>query len=208
MRNRMYLQLFEDGAGAGSAAGQGNNAGTGGGSQSGNAGGAAGAHGNGTYTYEQAEEIANARAEKAERAALAGYFRKQGMTEDEVTQAIHDFKAQRAANQPDISKVQKERDDALAKVTQYENEKILLKKGVKAEDLDYVSFKAEKLMDEKTDFEKAVDKFLKENPRFASGTGNTQGAYRVSTGAQASGASGAGNPNDSINAAIRRAAGR
>ena len=87
------------------------------------------------------------------------------------------------------------------------NEKILAEKGVKSEDLDYVMFKVEKMVDDKTDFKKAAEKYLKENPRFA-GSGRGTGTYRVSTGSQSSGNGGEGNPNDSINAAIRRAAGR
>ena len=150
MKKRMNLRLFDDGAGAGSG-GQGGNAGTGNGGQ-GSAGGAAGAHGTGTYTYEQLEEIASSRAEKSERAALANFFRSQGMTEAEVTQAITEFKTQRAANQPDAAKLQQERDDALKEVQQMKNEKILTGKGVKTDDLDYVMFKVSKLVDEKTTF--------------------------------------------------------
>ena len=66
MKRRMNLQLFEDGAGAGSG-NQGGNAGPGNGGQ-GSAGGASGAHA-GTYTYEQLEEIASPRVNKSERAA-------------------------------------------------------------------------------------------------------------------------------------------
>lgn len=201
MKKRMYLQLFEDGAGAGSG-GQGGNAGTGNGGQ-GSAGSSSGAHGNGAYTYEQLEEIASARAEKSERAALANFFRSQGMTEAEVTQAITEFKTQRAANQPDITKLQKEKDDALKEVQQMKNEKILTGKGVKAEDLDYVMFKVSKLVDEKTTFEKAAEKYLKENPRYAGGS-----TYRVSTstGSESNGSGGSMNAsiNDRIRAAARR----
>lgn len=207
MKKRMFLQLFEDGAGAGSAGGQGGNAGTGNGGQNGNAGSAAGAHGSGTYTYEQAEEIASARANKAERAALANYFRSQGMTEDEVTQAIQDFKEQKAKRQPNTEQMQHDLDEALKENARMKNEKILAEKGVRSEDLDYVIFKVEKMVDEKTDFKKAAEKYLKENPRFA-GSGRGTGTYRVSTGSQSSGTGGEGSSNDSINAAIRRAAGR
>ena len=70
------------------------------------------------------------------------------------------------------------------------------------DDLDYVIFKVNQMVDDKTDFKKAAEKFIKENPRF---TGST---YRVSTGSASSGSGGTENPNDSINAAIRRAAGR
>lgn len=201
MKKRMYLQLFEDGAGAGSG-GQGGNAGTGNGGQ-GSAGSSSGAHGNGAYTYEQLEEIASARAGKSERAALANFFRSQGMTEAEVTQAITEFKTQRAANQPDAAKLQKQRDDALKEVQQMKNEKILTGKGVKAEDLDYVMFKVSKLVDEKTTFEKAAENYLKENPRYVGG-----GTYRVSTstGSESNGSGGSMNAsiNDRIRAAARR----
>lgn len=208
MRKRIFLQLFEDGgAGSGSAGGQGGSTGAGNGSQNGNVGSASGAHGTGTYTYEQAEEIASARANKAERAALVNYFRSQGMTEDEVTQAIRDFKEQKAKRQPNAEQIQHDLDEALKENARMKNEKILAEKGVKSEDLDYVMFKVEKMVDDKTDFKKAAEKYLKENPRFAAG-GRGTGTYRVSTGSQSSGNGGEGNPNDSINAAIRRAAGR
>ena len=198
MKYRMNLQLFEDGAGAVGA-----NAGTGHGGQ-GSAGSASGATNSGTYTYEQLEEIASARASKSERAALASFFRNQGMTEAEVTQAINNFKAERAANQPDATKLQKERDDALEKVQQMENEKLLSGKGVKSEDLDYVMFKVSKLVDDKTTFEKAAEKFLKENPRFAGGTNS----YRISTSAGNTSEGTGGSMNVSINDRIRAAARR
>lgn len=206
-KRKMILQMFEDGAGSGAAGGQAGGTGAGDGGQNGNAGSASGAHGTGTYTYEQAEEIASARANKAERAALVNYFRSQGMTEDEVTQAIRDFKEQKAKRQPNTEQMQHDLDEALKENARMKNEKILAEKGVKSEDLDYVMFKVEKMVDDKTDFKKAAEKYLKENPRFAVG-GRGTGTYRVSTGSQSSGNGGEGNPNDSINAAIRRAAGR
>ena len=201
MKKRMMLQLFEDGGGAGSGGGQSGSAGTGGGGQSGSAGTGGGGQ-SGTFTYEQAEEIATARANKAERSALANYFRSQGMTEQEVTQAIHDFKEQQAKRHPNTEQLQKDLDDARNENARLKNESYLREKGVKADDLDYVIFKVNQMVDDKTDFKKAAEKFIKENPRF---TGST---YRVSTGSAASGSGGTENPNDSINAAIRRAAGR
>lgn len=193
VKRKMFLQLFEDGGGAGSD-GQGGNAGNGGGGHTGNTGA--------TYSYEQAEEIASARANKAERTALANYFRSQGMTEEEVTAAINDFKAKKQANQPNVSQIEKERDTYKNQIEQLQNEKVLTSRGVKAEDLDYVMFKVSKMVDDKTDFNKAAEKFLKENSRF---TGQT---YRVSTGTQSRGNDSGGNDNNFINAAIRRAAGR
>ena len=61
-------------------------------------------------------------------------------------------------------------------------------------------FKVNKLVDDKTDFAKAADKFLKENPR---DTG--KGTYRVSS-STSSGDQNTGNgTNASINDAIRAA---
>ena len=187
MKKRMMLQLFEDGGGAGSGGGQGGNAGTGGSGQGGSTGSASGSGSSGTYTYEQAEEIATARANKAERSALANYFRSQGMTEQEVTQAIHDFKEQQAKKHPNTEQLQKDLDDARNENARLKNESYLREKGVKADDLDYVIFKVNQMVDDKTDFKKAAEKFIKENPRF---TGST---YRVSTGSASSGSGGTEN---------------
>ena len=194
MRKRMYLQLFEDGTGAGSNGQGGNNAGNGNGNQ-----GNAGETGNqATFSYAQAEEIAQARAERAERSALKSYFQQQGMSEDQVTQAIADYKAQQKKNQPNVTQMQQDLADARNEVQQMKNEKLLTAKGVKADDLDYVLYKVSKMTDEKTSFEKAADKYLKENPRFTSGSG-----YRVSTSTGS-----VENVNATINDAIRSAARR
>lgn len=199
MRKRMYLQLFEDGTGAGSNGQGGNNAGNGNGNQ-----GNAGETGNqATFSYAQAEEIAQARAERAERSALKSYFQQQGMSEDQVTQAIADYKAQQKKNQPNVTQMQQDLADARNEVQQMKNEKLLTAKGVKADDLDYVLYKVSKMTDKKTSFEKAADKYLKENPRFTSGSG-----YRVSTSTGNTSNGSVENVNATINDAIRSAARR
>lgn len=190
----MNLQIFADG-GEGGTGGQGGNAGTGNGGQ--------GNTGNATYSYEQAEEIANARADRASRTALADFFRKQGMNEEQVTQAINDFKAKQKENQPDVSAITRERDDARKELEAMKNTNLLRDKGVKPEDLDYVLFKVQQKVTDKVDFEKAAEDFLKENPRF---TG--QGTYRVATSTQSGGSGTAQNINETINNAIRMAARR
>ena len=188
----MNLHIFDDG-GNGENGNQGGNSGTGSGGQGENAG----------YTFEQAEEIANSRAEKATRAALADFYRKQGLSEAEITTAIADFKAKQKANQPDVDAITKERDEAQRKLQQYEHEKVLTSKGVKSDDMDYVLFKVNNLVDDKTDFSKAAEKFLKENPRYAGASGS--GAYRVSTSTGADNQNTGGNMNASINDRIRAA---
>ena len=164
---------------------------------------AAGSGGQPTYSYAQAEEIANARAERAERSALKSYFQQQGMSEEQVNQAITDYKAQQKKNQPNIEQMQQERDVALKEAQQMKQEKFLSGKGVKAEDVDYVMFKVSKLVDDKTTFEKAAEKYLKENPRFVGGS-----SYRVSTSTGSDSNGSGGNVNASINDAIRAAARR
>lgn len=201
--NLFNLQLFDgDGGQGGSDGGQGGSAGAGAGGQSGNTG-----NNGGTYSFEQAEEIANARAARAEKAALSSYFKQQGMTEEEATQAIADYKARQAANKPDVTKVTQERDEARAELAAMKNSQALRAKGVKDEDLDYVVFKIQALMkeDDKLDFNKAADKYLQDNPRFTSGGA---GSYRVKTGTDGSNqGSGSGQgTNDAINDAIRKAA--
>lgn len=202
MRKRYFdLQLFTDGGDGGSGTGGtgAGSAGNGNGSQA-NAGGASR---NATYSYEQAEQIAEARADRATKAALSDYFKRQGMSEEEVTAALADFRAKKAAQQPNVTAVEQERDAALAQVEEMKNTNYLRDKGVKTDDLDYVLFKVGKKVDDKTDFKKAADAFLKENPRF---TG--QGYKVVSTG-KPDGGSGTGQTvNDSINTSIRSAFGR
>lgn len=188
------LQLFDDG-GQGEGDGQ--------------TGAAGGKGGGGSFSFEQAEEIANARAQRAEKAALASYFKQQGMSEDEITQAIRDYKANKEKQRPNVDAITRERDDARAELAKLKNSQTLHRKGVRDEDVDYVSFKVEALMkeDDKLDFDKATTKFLKENPRFANGG---SGNYKVKTGTDGSGQGGSSGQgsNDAINDAIRRAARR
>ena len=196
MKNKfMNLHIFEEGGngGEGNTAGQNRNSGNGNGSQSGNVG----------YTFEQAEEIANNRAEKASRAALASFYRQQGLSEEQITTAIADFKAKQKAQQPDVDTITRERDAAQKELQELKNEKILTGKGVKADDLDYVMFKVSKLVDDKTDFTKAAEKFLKENPKYTGA-----GTYRVSTSTGSDNQDTGGSLNMNINDRIRAAARR
>lgn len=203
MKKRFNLQLFDDGGQGGAGGSQGGAAGTGDGGQAANAGNNSAG---GSYSFQQAEEIANARAQRAEKAALASYFKQQGMTEEEASKAIAAYKAQKAAQRPDVDAITRERDDARAELAALKNGNALRARGVREEDLDYVMFKVSALMqaDDKLDFEKAVSRYLKENPRFAAGGS----AYKVRTGTDGSGQGSGQGANDPINNAIRRAARR
>lgn len=209
MKKHFNIQLLDDGGqgGAGANGGQGGNAGNGNGSQgsAGNNGGNGGA----TFSFQQAEEIANARATRAERAALASYFQQQGLSEDQINQAIADYKAQQAARQPNVDAITKERDEARAELAAIKNGQKLTQLGVRPEFSRFVLSEIDALMkeDSKLDFDKAAAKFLKDNPQYKTGNGS----YRVKTGTDGSGAGSSdanGNGNASINDAIRRAARR
>ena len=196
MRYRMNLRIFEDGAGSGSGD-QGGSAGNGVSGHAGNTGA--------TYSYEQAEEIANARAGQAERTALTNYFRSKGMTEDEITTAINDFKAKRESQKPDVAAIEKERDEARKELESYKQKELLKESGVDAKYTDFVLFEVSKKVDDKTDFKTALKAFLKDNPQYAGG------GYRVNvqpkSGAPSAGPTGT-NTNDYVNAMIRKAARR
>ena len=194
MKHRFCLQLFADGGEGGTGGSGAEGAGT-----SGNGG--QGSAGNPTYSYEQAEQIANARAQHATNAALANYFKQLGMSEAEVTAAIQDYRAKKAAQQPNVEAITQERDDARKELEIVKNSNYLRDKGVKSDDLDYVLFKVGKMVDDKTDFKKAADGFLKENPRF------TGAGFKVSTGTADGGSGTSQNASDLINSSIRRAFG-
>lgn len=191
-RHIMNLHLFDD---------EGNNDGNGSQGNAGSGNGGQG-HAGGTFTYEQLDEIATSRADRATKAALKSYFQQQGLSEQEAAAAIEQYKRDKAARQPDASAIEKERDQYKAQLEERDNKDYLRDKNVRPEDLDYVLFKAGQLVDDKTDFKKAADKFLKENPRYA-GSG-----YRVSTSVSSGSNGSSESKNTSINDAIRSAARR
>lgn len=159
------------------------------------------------FSFAQVEEIATARAEKAARASTASYFRQLGMSEQEVTEAVEAYKAYKKAKEPDIGSITKERDEAKAKLEAYEQREALSKKGVKAEFAEFVAFKARELMatDDKIDtFDKAADKFLKDNPHY--GAPKTSYRVKASTEQGAAGAQGAqGTDTEAVKARLNAA---
>lgn len=197
MRKRLFLQHFAESGAEGSQGAAGSSSGT-----AGSAGTANGGQGHAGYTYEQLEEVAASRAERASRAALADFFRKQGMSEEEITIAINDYKAKKQASQPDVDKLTRERDDALRKLQERDNMDLLRKKGVPQDFLEFAAYKISAQVDDKTTFEKAAEKWLKENPKY---TGN---GYRVASSSTPGSTQETGGANTSINDRIRAAARR
>lgn len=61
-----------------------------------------------TFDYEKLAELVNGKQSVTEDSVLRGYFKQQGLTPDEMTQAIATFKEQKAQNTPDINAIQGE----------------------------------------------------------------------------------------------------
>lgn len=190
MKRNFYLQLFAE---------EGDNGGN-------NGSNAGGTNNNGaSYSYEQAEEIANARAERASRAALTNYFKQQGMSEEEAKQAFEDFKAKKSASAPNVSEIEKQRDEALAEVAAMKNKATLAGLNVLPEFGDFLTHEIAKNVTDKKDFATAAKEYLTDKPQYTKAQG-----YRVSSGS-AAGNNGAGSSDDTnaaFNRALRSAFGR
>ncbi len=187
MRYGFYLDLqkFTDG-------GDGGNGGTGG-------------SGGITYSYEQAEQIASERAGRAERSALTNYFQQNGMTAEQAQEAFRDFKEKQEAQKPNVSAIEKQRDDALAELTGIKNKAVLSGLGVQKEYEDFLLHEISKNVTDKKDFKACAEEYLKDKPQYT----RTQSQMRMSSGS--SGGSGAGSSDDvnaTFNAALRKAFGR
>ena len=166
-------------------------------------GGNKGGSTSGTFTYEQLEEIAASRVEHAEKAAIKNYLQRKGISEEEADTVFTQYKQRKEKDKPNVAAIEQERDTALKELEQLKNSSFLRNKGVKTEDIDYVLFKVGKLMDDKTDFTKAAEKFLKENPRFT-----RTGTYKVWAAGETESHGAGENTHNTTNDAIRSAARR
>ena len=129
----MNLQLFAEG---GASGGQGDGAGS-----SGAAGNQPGASGNGVsgtgspgvqFDYEKLAGLIAGKTSVTEDTVLKSYFKQQGLSQEEMSQAIQAFKAQKAANQPDVGALQTQaaQAQAAAQKAQLENAAIIAAVGL------------------------------------------------------------------------------
>lgn len=93
-----------------------------------------------------------------------------GMPGEEELTAFRAWKESQQSEQERWDTLTTERDTARteltaaqAKIEQYEREKLLLSKGVPADDVDYYAFKIGKLMTDDTDFETAAAQYLRDH---------------------------------------------
>lgn len=126
-------------------------------------------------------------------------------TQDDVNRIVGERLSRVKQDTDSADTYRQERDDARRELEQYKQNGFLKSRGVKDEYLEFVTFKAEKLVDEKTDFQKAAETVLAQNPQFA---GRTRGYTVVSTGTPDGGSgSGTGKGGTDDPNAIRKAMG-
>lgn len=129
-----------------------------------------------TYTQEQLDSMVSAREQRAANSALKSFFSQQGMTEDEINQAIESYKTNREKNKPDVGAItaQAEQYKAEALKAKIESQATLeaLKLGVDTSAVQYVlrmaDFNAVADGEGKIDGEKlknAVSKVLEDVPQ-------------------------------------------
>ena len=203
----MNLQLFAEG---GASGGQGDGAGT-----SGTAGNQPGASGTGSTGIQfDSEKLAGLIAGKTsvtEDTVLKSYFKQQGLSQEEMVQAIQAFKAQKAANQPDVGALQTQaaQAQAAAQKAQLENAAIIaaVGLGVDAKTIPYLI--------KMTDFGQAVGQDGKINEETVSNAlkktledvPGLKPAQSSQGGFVQMGASGSGNQTQTDDAALKAAFG-
>lgn len=147
-----------------------------------------------TFTQAELDSIVGKRIAKAT----------EGMPGEEELTAFRAWKESKQTEKERWDTLTKERDEsrtalaeAQAKVEQFEREKFLLGKGVPAEDVDYYAFKIGKLVNDTTDFRKAAEGYLKDNP--------PAGTVQVDLSAPLGGGQPAKTTNETMNSLIRGA---
>lgn len=126
-----------------------------------------------------------------------------GMPSEEELTAFRTWKGNQQTEQDRWNTLTDERDTARnqlsaaqAELEQYKREKLLLSKGVAADDVDYYAFKIGKLVTDTVTFEKAAEQFLAEKK---------PGTVRVNFSAPVGGNGSAKTANEAMNALIRGA---
>lgn len=146
-----------------------------------------------TYTQQQLDSMVSAREQRAANAALKSFFSQQGMTEDEINQAIESYKTNREKNKPDVGAItaQAEQYKAEALRAKIESQATLeaLKLGVDTSAVQYVlrmaDFNTVADGEGKIDGEKlknAVSKVLEDVPQLKKDV-KSSGFTQIGTGA-------------------------
>lgn len=147
------------------------------------------------FDYDKLANIINGKQSVAEDTVLKSYFKQQGLSQDELNQAIQTFKAEKAKNQPDITAIQTQLTQAQAIAAQAEIEKIAtieaVSLGIDAKTLPYVLKMADlsnlKGQDGKVNQEavkNALNKVLEDIPQLKPTSATNQG-FQIGSGGNA-----------------------
>ena len=149
--------------------------------------------------YDKLAQIIEGRTKAAEESAMKGYFKQQGLTQEEVEKAINAFKEEKAKNTPDLATLQSgltaaQEEAKRAKLEQFATMQAV-SLGLDAKTIPYVlkmadftALDGKELKEE--DVKKALNKVLEDVPQLKAS--NTKAA-----GFQAVGANGGRNENES-----------
>mgnify|MGYP002621342450 CR=1 FL=1 len=142
-----------------------------------------------TFDYDKLASLINGKQSVAEDTVLKSYFKEQGLSADEMKQAIGAFKEQKAKNTPDIAKMQSEVESANnAKLMAEVNQSATLeavKQGVDVASIPYVLKMADfsaVITDGKINSEKlteAVKKVLDDIPALKKTADNSAGVQKI-----------------------------
>ncbi|WP_418841610.1 hypothetical protein [Ruminococcus sp.] len=158
------------------------------------------------FDYDKLASLINGKQSVTEDTVLKSYFKEQGLSADEMKQAIGAFKEQKAKNTPDIAKMQSEVESANnAKLTAEVNQSATLeavKQGVDIATVPYVLKMADfsaVITDGKINTEKlteAVKKVLDDVPALKKTADNSAGVQKI--GGDGNGTSDGTKPNSSV----------
>lgn len=159
-----------------------------------------------TFDYDKLASLINGKQSVTEDTVLKSYFKEQGLSADEMKQAIGAFKEQKAKNTPDIAKIQSEVESANnAKLTAEVNQSATLeavKQGVDVTSVPYVLKMADfsaVITDGKINTEKlteTVKKVLDDVPALKKTADNSAGVQKI--GGDGNGTSDGTKPNSSV----------
>ena len=158
------------------------------------------------FDYDKLASLINGKQSVAEDTVLKSYFKEQGLSADEMKQAIGALKEQKTKNTPDIAKIQSEVESANnAKLTAEVNQSATLeavKQGVDVASIPYVLKMADfsaVITDGKINTEKlteAVKKVLDDVPALKKTADNSAGVQKI--GGDGNGTSDGTKPNSSV----------
>lgn len=158
------------------------------------------------FDYDKLASLINGKQSVTEDTVLKSYFKEQGLSADEMKQAIGAFKEQKAKNTPDIAKIQSDLENSNKAKLLAEIEKSAaleaVKQGVDVASIQYVLKMADfsaVSVDGKINSEKlteAVKKVLDDIPALKKTADNSAGVQKI--GGDGNGTSDGTKPNSSV----------